>query len=417
VESLLDARGGPRYYDNVLQDGTSQRKQLCERLAPKNEEYPNKRSVKALAAKFLNPINAGEVDPQSTMRLADFIEKVYLPEVKETKRRSTYKNYSDINRLHVLPRVGNITLRKFRCCDAEKLLKDVAKKATTSNGDPLSHSTLERIKAFMSACFKTAKRAGAYDGANPVKDSQTPAGKKAKETYAYSESEIRSLLSAFPDEPVRTVLILAANTGMRKSEIQGLLWRDFDGLTLMVEQTIVNGFTELPKTDASKAPVPVNRQLREALEAHRSRMKEWARDGFPIFQSEVHTPLALPNLVKRVIVPRLEQCIVCGEQKAEHTPATDHQYERNTTLPKWRGWHSFRRGLATNLHTAGVADKDIQGVLRHSNIRVTMDSYVKSIPQTRINALESIGEKMDSDSVICTVDAPKDAPSAEILPN
>jgi len=76
-----------RYYDNVIRDGASQRKQLCERLAPRNEEYPNKRSVKSLAAKFLDPINAGEVDRQSTMQLADFINMVYLPEVKESLRR------------------------------------------------------------------------------------------------------------------------------------------------------------------------------------------------------------------------------------------------------------------------------------------------------------------------------------------
>jgi len=186
------------------------------------------------------------------------------------------------------------------------------------------------------------------------------------------------MLGAFPDEPVRTVLLLAANTGMRKSEIQGLLWRDFDGLTLHVEQTIVNGFSEQPKTDASKDAVPVNRQLREALESHRKSMGQWARDGFPIFQSECHTPLNLANLVKRVIVPRLEACMVCGEQKSEHSPATDHPYERNKTLPRWTGWHSFRRGVATSLHAAGVADGDIQGIPRHSDIHVTQKSYKAS---------------------------------------
>lgn len=291
----------------------------------------------------------------------------------------------------------------------------MADKAKTPNGEKLAHTTLERIKAFLSSTFKTAKRLGAYDGANPVKDPETPAGKKSSPTHAYDETEIRAMLSAFPDEPVRTVLVFAANTGMRKSEIQGLLWRDFDGATLMVAQTVVNGFTEEPKTDASRAPVPVNKQLRKALEDHRQRMGEWARSGFSIFQSEVHTPLNLANLVKRTIRPRLEQCIVCGEQKAEHSEATDHPYERNKTLPKWRGWHAFRRGLASNLHGAGVADKEIQGVLRHSNVRVTQDCYIKSIPQNRIDAMEALGDKMETPDLApsagssCTVNAPSQA--------
>src|ERR1700723_409619 len=97
-----------RYRDNVLlPDGTIVRKHQTERLAKKNTEHPKKNSpsVKVLASKFLAPINAGEVDVHSTMRLKDFINDVFLPEVKESLRRSTYKNYSDIARLHVVPRI------------------------------------------------------------------------------------------------------------------------------------------------------------------------------------------------------------------------------------------------------------------------------------------------------------------------
>jgi integrase len=383
-----------RYSDSVLQpDGSIRRKQQCERLAPVNAEYPNERSVRPLAATFLAPINAGEVDPQSTMRLADFISKVYLPEVRETLRRSTYKNYSDIARIHVIPRVGAITLRKFRCCDADRVLKDISRKAKTPKGLPLSHSSLERVKAFMSATFKTAKRIGAFDGENPVRDSHTPKGVPSNPTYAYSAAEIGAIVGVL-DEPARTVVLLAAHTGCRKGEIEGLLWRDFDGLTLDIKRSLWNGFMQDTKTTASAAPVPVNRQLREALEAHRKRLGEWAREGFPIFQSEVHTPLNLANLVKRVIAPRLDQCITCAKQKFEHEPTDDHTYERDKTLPLWNGWHAFRRGLATNLHANGVADKTIQSVLRHSNVRVTQDAYIKTVPASTIDAMDSIGEKM-----------------------
>jgi integrase len=144
-------------------------------------------------------------------------------------------------------------------------------------------------------------------------------------------------------------------------------------------------------------------------------MSEWARDGFSIFQSEVHSSLSLANLVKRVIVPRLEACMVCSEQESEHTPA-DHAYQRNKRLPRWAGWHAFRRGLATNLHANDTDDKTIQSVLRHSNVRVTQDSYIKTIPATTINAMEKIGEQMESNSVICTVRAPETAPPAANLP-
>jgi integrase len=367
-----------RYADSIMENGAIVRKQIAVKLAPVSEEYRTKRDVRSLAAKKLAPINAGEVDPQSTMRVEEFIRTVYLPDVKETKRRSTYKNYSDIFKVHVQPRLGRLTLRKFRCVDAEKLLADIVRHARTKDGQPLSHSSVERIKAFLSGTFKCAKRKGAYDGMNPVTDSSIPQGTAPpRETHAYGYDEIRKILNVL-DEPARTVVLLFAHTGMRKGEAEGLLWRDYDGRSLSIERSLWNGFVNKPKTSASEARIPVTPQLRSALEAHRLRMGDWSRDGFPIFQSEVHTPMNTANLVKRIVVPALAFARVADK-----------------TIPRWHGWHAFRRGLATNLHAAGVDDKTIQSILRHSNVRITQDIYIKTIPESRVNAMNLVGPHME----------------------
>jgi integrase len=71
------------------------------------------------------------------------------------------------------------------------------------------------------------------------------------------------------------------------------------------------------------------------------------------------------------------------------------------SFPEWHGWHAFRRGLATNLHALGVDDKTIQGILRHSNIGLTMNVYVKSVNESQVNAMDSLSEKLD----LCNVSA------------
>ena len=78
----------------------------------------------------------------------------------------------------------------------------------------------------------------------------------------------------------------------------------------------------------------------------------------------------------------------------EHLP-DGHSFRRDETLPLWQGWHAFRRGLATNLHTLGVADKDIQAILRHSNLALTMNVYVKSVNTAQVSALDSLSEKFE----------------------
>jgi integrase len=113
----------------------------------------------------------------------------------------------------------------------------------------------------------------------------------------------------------------------------------------------------------------------------------------PIFQSGNGKPFNLDNLSRRVIIPALEKCSVCGDSEEAHK--TDgHQFQRDKSLPKWHGWHAFRRGLATNLHQLGVADKDIQAILRHSNIGITMNIYVKSVAESQVDAMDLLGEEL-----------------------
>jgi integrase len=87
-----------------------------------------------------------------------------------------------------------------------------------------------------------------------------------------------------------------------------------------------------------------------------------------------------------------------GTREEEHKPEA-HLFERDNSLPLWHGWHAFRRGLATNLHAMGIADKEIQGILRHSNVGLTMNVYVKTVSESQTAAMDTLSEKLG----ICTV--------------
>ena len=81
-------------------------------------------------------------------------------------------------------------------------------------------------------------------------------------------------------------------------------------------------------------------------------------------------------------------------QEDEHLP-DGHAFQRDSSLPLWHGWHAFRRGLATNLHTLGVDDKTIQAILRHSTIGLTQNIYIKSVNKSQVSALDSLSEKFE----------------------
>jgi len=384
-----------RYCDDVMQpDGTIKRKLVCKKLDVEyGGEYRTAKSVQPFVDQILAPLNSGLLNPQSTMLVSEFVDKVYLPEyVKKNLRAATQKQYNDVWENHLKPRMGKLTLRNFRTVHGEQMLARIAEQTK------LGRSSLRHCKAFLSGAFKQAKRLGVLDGLNPIQDVSIPRAPEPKETYAYNLDEIKAMLAVLP-EPAWTVLLTAALTGLRKSELRGLEWENFDGKELSVRRSVWNSTINEPKTNRSKAPIPVVKQLAEALDTHKVRMGKLAVG--PIFQAGNGEPLNLDNLARRVIMPALSRCAVCGKPEEEHKPEA-HLFERDNSLPQWHGWHAFRRGLATNLHALGVDDKTIQAILRHSNVGLTMNVYVKSVNESQVSAMDALSEKLGTCNDLAT---------------
>jgi integrase len=382
-----------RYSDDVRHhDGTIKRKVICKKLPVSfGDQYRTKASLKSFADEILAPINAGKTNAQSTMRIVDFVEQIYLPEYADVELRpSTRKGYRDMWRVHIKHRLERMTLRGFRTVDGHEMMREIARDAK------LGRNSLKHVKSFLSGVFKQAKRLGILDGVNPMQDVGIPRSKQPAETHAYSLPEVRKMLVVI-DEPARTIVLTAALTGLRKGEIRGLRWEDFSGTELSVQRSLWNSEATEPKNPRSKASIPVVKQLTEALEAHRKRMGKLAVG--PIFQSGNGSPLNLDNVARRIIIPALERCEFCEQQKSEHKN-DDHLFVRDSAFPRWHGWHAFRRGIATNLHQLGVADKDIQAILRHSNIGITMNIYVKSVAESQVDAMDLLGEEFEKQDII-----------------
>jgi integrase len=384
-----------RVYDT---DRAGNRIQVCKKLPVEyGGEFKTKASVTPFVDEILAPLNSGILNPQSTISVIEFVETFYLPQFVQKKlRAATQKQYRDVWSNHLKSRMGKLTLRSFRTVDGETMLARIAEKTG------LGRSSLRHCKAFLSGVFKQAKRLGILNGINPMQDTSVPLTEEPPETYAYSLPEISAMLAVLA-EPTRTVVLTAAFTGLRKSELLGLRWQDFDGNHLSVNRSVWNGIENQPKRRSSRAPVPIVRQLAEALEAHRLRAGVLAQPGLPIFQGGTGQPLNLDNLVRRVITPAIEKCVKCYKSKSEH-PTEGHLFELDESLC-WHGWHAFRRGLATNLHEIGVDDRTIQAILRHSDIGITQKIYIKSVSKSQTTALDALCEKFDSLTDLCNVNA------------
>ncbi len=324
-----------RFYRDEIVEGQPVRRRVCKRIAPIDDLHRSQKDVWPMVDQLLAPLNHG-AKPEGAMLFADFFEKIFLPHVAARRKPSTVKFYNDAFRFHLKQMIGGIPLRDFTTAHAQQVL----------DGIRLSHQSLLRIKTAMSAAFTIAKQKDFIRTANPVVGSKAEGHKTDFKPYAYTLEEIVDMMRQL-EEPARSVVAVAAFTGLREGEIRGLRWEDFDGETLNVRRSIWRTHVGETKTEGSSAPVPVIPFLREILLAHRKRS---LGNGYIFSGASMRFALNLDNLTARVIRP------VVGAQ--------------------WHGWHGFRRGLATNLYTLKVPPKVIQAILRHSRVETTAHHYV-----------------------------------------
>jgi integrase len=283
-----------------------------------------------------------------TQSVSDFIETTYFPKQTEKLKPSTLFGYRHLYDRHVKPQLNGESMREFTLPVAQKFLDKIAA------ARPLSSTSLRHIKWFLKAVFDCARMNGGYDPTlmNPFEEVHIPKPSKQKVPTRYVDLDtVLDMIDAL-EEPAATVVATAAFSGLRKSEIQGLRWEDLKNSELHIQRSAwrTTAVQEL-KTEASKGAVPVISLLADHLEDHRN---GFPGDGFIFTGAKMGRPLDLHNLANRVIRPALAK----------------------KNIP-WGGWHGFRRGLATNLHTLGVVDTDVQRILRHANVKVTQESYIK----------------------------------------
>ena len=113
--------------------------------------------------------------------------------------------------------------------------------------------------------------------------------------------------------------------------------------------------------EADGKPIPDEQLARRcgcgSVEEYRNLLAELFSAGVPSRTPE--GVIYSRRMVRRVIAPAISRCVVCRKPEEEHK-AEGHLFKRDSAFPEWHGWHAFRRGVATNLHTLGVDDKTIQ---------------------------------------------------------
>jgi integrase len=302
--------------------------------------------------------------------MGQFLDRWLEDVAKSRVRPKTHHSYAQLVRLHLKPELGHIPLTSLTPQHVQAMM-------TRKTAAGLSPRTVQYLRALLRCALKEAVK-WSLVGRN-VATLVDPPRSVRKPVQPLTAEQARHFLDTTRNDRLGPLFHVAITTGLRQGELFGLRWEDvnFDAGTLTVRHALqrIDGEPKLvePKTALSRRTItlPVSaitafreqriRQLEERLLAG-SAWHDWGL----VFSSSIGTPLEPSNVTKRL-----------------------HKLLETADLPRQR-FHDLRHCAASLLLAGGVAPRTIMGILGHSQISLTMNTYAHLSPALERDAADRL---------------------------
>ena len=229
----------------VTRDSDGKRVETTRTIALVSK-FPNESEVRQ---EIQRSQHAGSTGRLTVNALADAYRQAELP-FKSQSTQDLHKHELD---RYILPRWGMTFVDEVRVLEVKKWLIAIAK------GNDFSTESVQKTKHVFSRLFSFGgENELIAANLNPVKACNVKGvGRKSKHKKIVVPPEIAWKIAMSLSIMHRTLVLLAAGTGMRMSELLGLRWGDIDfaNKKITLNQTWVYGRIENGKTEESREPV------------------------------------------------------------------------------------------------------------------------------------------------------------------
>jgi integrase len=267
---------------------------------------------------------------RTAVTFAAFAERWMREYVAVNNKPSEQNNKRLMLGRHLLPRFGREPLGSLSTASIE------AYKAE-KRASGLGPKTINNHLALLGRCLRTAQEWGALDRLPRVKLLKTP-----PPAFRYLKpEEFARLRTAASPGLWRSMIVTAARTGLRFSELAALQWDDIDAhrAVLVVRRANVRGWCGTPKSNRTRVVPLVPEVLAE--------LGTLPREGSLVFSWNgrwVRHEFARRHL--------LAACKTAGIEPI--------------------GWHDLRHTFASHLAQAGAPITAVKELLGHSSLAMTM---------------------------------------------
>ncbi len=320
-----------------------------------------------------------ELCEDSRMTLAQWLDRWLEEYAAPRLRESTMSGYRMYTEQYIKPRLGSKKMNSITAVDIQrmytKLMKEGCVREHPEHGRALSAGTVRRIHTMLHRALGDAVKAHIIPR-NPAEGLTLPRS-DGPAKRVLTDRELDKFMEAIKADPFwHDFFYTELTTGLRRGEICGLQWRDFDPETgmLQISRTLHKktggGFeTGETKTGRGRRKILLPQSTADMLRA-----RQEAFPGKWIF----------PNLLK-----------------PEQPVSPDAAYRRLKSLLREAGitesipFHALRHTFATHALASGVDAKTLSGILGHTDAAFTLNTYTHVTSDMQRQAAAIVGNFME----------------------
>ena len=322
---------------------------------------PTQKELSAKLRQHIDSYQGADLTEQSRMMLSEWLDQ-WLRSTADTLRPNTLRNYRSYIENHIRPALGDKQLARITPKDVQRFYEKLS--------DRLASGTVRRIHTTLHGALKAAQQAHLI-ASNPTEQITAP-----KFSYGAKQILTDEQLDVFmkviaEDEIWHDFFYTELTTGLRRGEICGLKWADFDE---------VSGTLKICRT--------VYREDGGGLTAGETKTSAGTRK------------IVLPGSTVTVLRERkksaLTEWIFPNPLKPEQPTDPGSAYRRLKILLKQAGlpnirFHDLRHTFATHALASGVDVKTLSGILGHTRAAFTLDTYTHTTGDMQKRASEVVG--------------------------
>ena len=353
---------------------------------------------------------------RQTARINEYIGQIPIQEIRPKHLTELYKKFSEPGscrwQVYALPAVDFKTLipegktcNDFarscgvygnlirRLCknqpisrqNAAIIEKNLGRKdlfSLTGAEKPLSPGTIRDYHAIIYTVLEQAYKEMIIKY-NPAKRVTLPKKKRVRESKALQPEQLKAVLAALEGEPLpfRALITFFISTGCRRGEALALTWDkvDFVRREVLINQSMIY----LPETGIQSGPTKTDNSRRvalpdETIDLLRKLWAEQAKNRLRLGDLWEDSNLVFPRWNGKPMNPgnvNLELTAFCDRHGLPHINP-----------------HLFRHSAASVLLSNGVDVLTVAGMLGHSDVSTTLDTYAHAIDEARHKTADCISE-------------------------